>query len=269
MNDLKEIARQVRILTLQSITRAGSGHPGSCLSCADILVQLFFETLQPQPYSWLDPNRDIFVLSKGHSCPALYSIFYLLGILTLDQLMALRKGDGGPCQGHPSYPHLPQVETSSGSLGIAASVSVGMALGCKQTGNPGRVYCLIGEGDLNEGVTLEACRIAGYYGLDNLCWIIDSNNKMSDGLSKIMVNPFEEFRAFGWFAQLVNGHNFDSLSVAFQVAREPRTRPTVIIAQTIKGRGVSWMESDPAGYHGSITLSQDDLDKALFELETE
>ncbi len=267
MVDLKEIARQVRILTLQSIARAGSGHPGGSLSATDIMVQLFFETMQPQPYSWSDPNRDIFILSKGHAAPALYSIFYLLDILTLDQLMALRKGDGGPAQGHPSYPHLPQVETSSGSLGVAASVSVGMALGRKQTGSSGRVYCLLGEGCLNEGLTLESLRIASHYQLDNLCFVLDFNQKMSDEYSKIMVNPRREFDAFNWSVRLVNGHSFDQLRVGFRSAWEYRGYPTFIIAETIKGKGVSWMEADPAGYHGSVTLSQDDLDKALVELE--
>src|SRR3990172_1426132 len=226
MTDLKEIARQVRVLTLTAIKNSGAAHPGGSLSCTEIMVSLFFEQMRPMPYSWSDPNRDIFINSKGHSVPAQYSILYLLGILTLDQLMALRKGDGGPCQGHPSYPHLPQVEVSSGSLGVAASVSVGIALGRKRTGNPGRVYCLIGEGDLNEGVTVEAARIAAHYQLDNLCFIMDFNQKMSDGDSKIMVNPFEEFRSFGWFAQFVNGHDFNQLAVGFKVAQEPRNRPT-------------------------------------------
>mgnify|MGYP001580233679 CR=1 FL=1 len=268
MTDLKEVARQIRILTLRSIHASRAAHPGGSLSCTEIMVSLFFEQMQPNPYSWSDPNRDIFINSKGHSAPCQYSILHLLGILTLDQLMNLRKGDSGPCQGHPSYPHLPQVEASSGSLGVAASVSVGIALGRKQTGNPGRVYCLIGEGDLNEGVTVEAARIASHYQLDNLCWILDFNQKMSDGYSKIMVSPRREFDALNWSVRLVNGHNFDQLRVGFRGARETKGFPTVIIAQTIKGSGVSWMESDPAGYHGSITLSQEDLDKALLELET-
>ncbi len=267
MTDLKEIARQVRILTLKSIAQAGSGHPGSCLSCTDIMVQIFFQTLNPQPYNWSDHHRDIFILSKGHGCVALYSIFHLLGILTLDQLMALRKGDSGPAQGHPSYPHLSQVETSSGSLGIAASVSVGMALGRKQTGNPGRIYCLIGEGDLNEGITVEAARIASHYQLDNLCFIFDLNQKMSDGYSKIMVNPRREFDAFNWHVKLVDGHNFDQIRLGFRSAWDCRGYPTVIIAQTIKGKGITSYESDPSGGHGSLSISDEELQGFLKELE--
>src|SRR3990172_1171765 len=267
MTDLKEIARQVRVLTLTAIKNSGAAHPGGSLSCTEIMVSLFFEQMRPMPYSWSDPNRDIFINSKGHSCPAQYSIFYLLGILTLDQLMALRKGDGGPAQGHPSYPHLPQVECSSGSLGVAASISVGIALGRKQTGNPGRVFCLIGEGDLNEGVTVEAARIASHFQLDNLCFILDSNQKMSDEYSKLMVSPRREFDALNWHVKLVDGHNFDQLRLGFRDARECRGYPTVIIASTIKGKGVTVYEQDPSGGHGSLSISDQELETFLKELE--
>ena len=265
--DLKETARQVRILTLKSIAASKAAHPGGSLSATDIMVSLFFETMQPQPYNWSDPNRDIFVLSKGHSCPALYSIFYLLGVLTLDQLMALRKGDGGPCQGHPSYPHLPQVETSSGSLGVACSVAVGIALGRKQVGNLGRVYCLIGDGEMHEGIVTECLRIAAYSKLDNLCFILDWNSKMSDEWSQLMVNPFKELSAFSLETLVVGGHNFNQLRVGFQTAKETPGKPTVIIADTIKGKGIKAYEQDPSGGHGSLTISAEELETFLKELE--
>ena len=265
MTDLKDIARQVRILTIRSLAQATSGHPGGSLSMIEIITMLHCEVMQPQPYH-PDHAQDIFILSAGHKVPSLYALWGVLGWVDPADVLTLRQL-GSPFQGHPSYPHQKWLHCSSGSLGIAASVSVGMALGRKQMGNRGRVYCLIGEGDLNEGITLESLRIASHYKLDNLCFILDFNQKMRDGESKIMVKPKQELEAFGLDIWTVDGHDFSALSQTFKMSQSIIRKPVGIIARTVKGKGVAAYESDPSGGHGSLTITDGDLQSFLEELE--
>lgn len=257
MTDLQEIARQVRVLTLKSIANCGSGHPGGSLSCTEILVYLHAEVMT---------EDDIFVLSKGHAAPCYYSVLAILGQADPAQVMTLRQLDS-PFQGHPSLPHLPQVQASSGSLGVAYATAVGMALGRKLTGQPGRVFVLVGDGEIQEGIVAEASRAAAHYGLNNLCVVVDWNGKMSDQYSIFFTELFSEFSAWGFYQDGIDGHSFEELSEAFQRAKESEYFPYAILANTIKGRGVSFFEQDPSGGHGSMTLSDEDLERSLKELE--
>ncbi len=267
MTDLKEIARQVRILTLQSIARAGSGHPGSALSMVELITLLHCEVMQPQPYHHARA-QDIFVLSAGHKCPSLYALWGVLGWVDPVDVLTLRQ-IGSPFQGHPSYPHLPWLHCSSGSLGIAYSEAVGMALGRKLTGQPGMVYVLIGDGELMEGIVAEASRLAVHFKLDNLCVILDRNFKSSDEYSIMLVKEYEEALAWGFEVTLIDGHDFSELREAFdEVHRiEGYGQPTFIICETKKGKGISAYESDPSGGHGSLTISDGELQAFLEELE--
>lgn len=263
VSDLKEIARQVRILTLQSIARAGSGHPGSALSMVEIITLLYCEVMQPQPYH-PDHAHDIFILSAGHKCPSLYALWGVLGWVDPADVLTLRQL-GSPFQGHPSFPHFDWLHCSSGSLGVAFSEAVGMALGRKLTGQPGRIFVLLGDGELHEGIVAEAARIASYHSLSNLVAILDWNSKQSDGLSAMMVRPLYEFGSWGWSVKVAHGHNFDELRWSFN-ALSP-SRPNVILAQTIKGKGVLAYEQDPSGGHGSLSISDQELQSFLKELE--
>ncbi len=265
MTDLKEIARQVRILTLQSIYASRAAHPGGSLSMVEIITILHCEVMQPQPYH-PDQAQDIFILSAGHKVPSLYALWGVLGWVDPAAVLTLRQLDS-PFQGHPSYPHFSWLHCSSGSLGIAFSEAVGIALGRKLTGQLGIVYVLIGDGELMEGIVAESSRIATHYKLDNLCVILDWNGQSSDEDSLLLVNPFNEFDAWGFFVKLVNGHNFDQLRFGFRLAQETKGVPSVVICDTIKGRGVSFYEANPAKSHGSLTISDEELKEFLEELE--
>lgn len=255
---LDEIARQVRELTVRAIKNCGSGHPGGSLSAVEIMVLLHCEVMRPQPYH-PDQAQDIFILSGGHKCPALYALWGVLGWVDPDSVLTLRKL-GSPFQGHPSYQHTPWIHASSGSLGQACAVAVGYALAYHRAGLDKIVYCLVGEGDLNEGITTEALRIAAYYKLTNFVLIVDYNRRMSDRHSKVMVNPGRELEGLGFMVEPCNGHLFSGLRASFQMIE---SKPTAIVAHTVKGYPVpAWMD-DPDGAHGSLTLSQDDLDMAL------
>lgn len=262
--DLEQIAKQARRNLLRSIHQATSGHPGGSLSCVEILTWLYCREMRPQPYDPTNPNRDRFILSKGHGCPALYSIWAELGLIDETEYLELRQL-GSRLQGHPSVTHLPLVETSTGSLGQGFSVAVGMALGQQRQGNGARTYVLLGEGDLHEGIAAEAARFAGYYKLSNLIAVLDYNKWQSDKHSVLMINPVEEFIAYGWEVFVCdNGHDFGWLVVAFR-QKAIRERPLLIVAHTVKGEGVSWMEDKPE-FHGSLTLSDEQLEAALEEL---
>ena len=265
MTDLKEIARQVRILTLKAIKNCGSGHPGGSLSMVEIITMLHCEVMQPQPYH-PDRAQDIFILSAGHKVPALYALWGVLGWVDPAAVLTLRQ-IGSPFQGHPSVHHTPPwVWVSSGSLGIAFSEAVGIALGRKLTGQPGKVFVLIGDGEMHEGIIAEASRIAAHYELTNLCVILDWNNESSDEGSVMMVRPFNEFEAWGWSPIYADGHSFDSLRRSFNELKFVKKKPLIIICDTIKGRGVSVYEANPAKSHGSLSISDQELEAFLKEL---
>ncbi len=265
MTDLKEIARQVRILTLQSIHASKAAHPGGSLSMVEIIAILHCEVMQPQPYH-PDHARDIFVLSAGHKVPSLYSLWGVLGWVDPAAVLTLRQL-GSPFQGHPSYLHFSWLHCSSGSLGIAFSEAVGMALGRKLTGQPGTIFVLIGDGEAMEGIVTEASRLAVHFELDNLCVILDRNGKSSDEHSIMLVKAADEAIAWGFEVAIADGHNFDSLREAFAEARETWGQPTLIIAETKKGKGIAQYESDPSGGHGSLSISDQELETFLKELE--
>ena len=264
---LKDIARQTRIEVLKMLAEAGSGHIGGCLSCVEIVISIFLLKikLDPKDACWL--TRDRFILSKGHAAPTLYSILARRGCIDCDLLLSLRKYDS-PLQGHPSSKYFPHVEVSTGSLGQGLSISNGIALGLKIDNVPSRVYCLLGDGELQEGQVWEAAMTAAHYGLDNLCALVDYNKLQIDGyVDDVMkITPVDDkWKAFGWNVITINGHDFEQISMALDEAEQVKGQPTIIIAHTIKGKGVSFYE-DKVQYHG-VSPTQDELILALKELE--
>lgn len=264
--NLTSISKQVRVLSLRACHATGSGHPGGCLSVADVLAALYFQVMFPQPYMPMAPDADVLVLSKGHACPALYAAHHLLGIMSEDEVLALRKL-GAKAQGHPARTWTPGVVTSTGSLGQGCSFAVGLALGFKRGGSGRRVFCVLGDGDLQEGVTAEAARLASHWRLNNLVFVCDRNCKTSDVHSVDPVrDAVAEFRSWGWWAETCNGHDPDELGKLLEFVLMKTSRPLYVEARTVKGNGVSFMESDPSGYHGSLTLSDEEMRLALEEL---
>lgn len=263
---LKDIARQTRIEVLSMLTDAGSGHIGGCLSCIEIMVSIFFMKIRLDPANACWIERDRFILSKGHAAPVLYSVLARRGCIDCDLLMGLRKWDS-PLQGHPCAKVLPAAEVSTGSLGQGLSVSNGIALGLKLDKQDSRVYCLLGDGELQEGQIWEAAMTAAHYKLDNLCAIVDYNKLQIDGrVDDVMrVSPVaEKWKAFGWNVLTINGHDFGEILNAFSTAEQVRGQPTIIIADTIKGKGVSFYE-DRVEYHG-VSPKRDELKMAIEEL---
>jgi len=251
------------------LTQAGSGHTGGSLSCVEILVSLFFCKLKNDPSNSLMKERDRFILSKGHGCPAMYSVMAKRGFFPEEELMTLRQF-GSRLQGHPHKNRLPGLESSSGSLGQGLSVSSGIALGLKLDKLPNRVYCLMGDGELNEGQVWEAAMSASHYKLDNLCVIIDRNFLQIDGKTEdiMKLEPLaDKWTAFGWKVLKVDGHNVKELLEAYDKAETVKGSPVCIIANTKKGKGVSFIE-DKAGWHG-ISPKKDELEKAVDELDNE
>lgn len=251
INKLNEIANDIRVGIIESIYHAKSGHPGGSLSCADILTVLYFNQMNINPEDPKSSSRDRMVLSKGHAAPALYSTLANRGYFPKKELVNLRNLDS-VLQGHPDMKHIPGVDMSTGSLGQGLSVANGMALSSKLNRSGFRVYCLLGDGEIQEGQVWEAAMSSSHYKLDNLCVIVDNNNLQIDGnVDKVMnVYPIKEkFESFGFHAIMVNGHNIEQLIDAFEQAKQIKGKPTVIVARTIKGKGVSFMENI-AGWHG-------------------
>lgn len=251
---------------LAAIYHAGSGHPGGALSCADILACLFGAELNVWPDKLDDQNRDRFVLSKGHAAPALYAIAAHHGFCDAKAALSLRKLNS-PFQGHPHVLDLPWVETSTGSLGQGFSVALGMAMGLKLQQKQARVYALVGDGELQEGEVWEAAMCAAHHALSNLCVIVDYNKLQSDDRNAAIMGlePLaSKWRAFGWSVAEIDGHDVEQILAAFRSAARGTT-PSVIIAHTIKGRGVSYMEDKPA-WHGSVKLARAQAEDALREL---
>ena len=264
--ELAEKARRIRINALKAIHAAKSGHPGGSLSSADILATLYFGELNIDPKNPKMANRDKFVLSKGHAVPALYAALGERGFYEVNEMMTLRQV-GSKFQGHPNMSKVPGIEMSTGSLGQGFSAAVGMAIAGKIDKNPGRVYVLTGDGELQEGIVWEAAMQAAHRKLDNLVAIVDLNGLQIDGKVgdvKCVCPADEKFRSFGWNVINVDGHNFEELTTAFDEAKKCGGVPTAIIAHTHKGKGVSFME-DNAGWHGKAP-SDEELAAAIEEL---
>ena len=248
---LTGIAKELRITDLEMIIEAGSGHPGGTLSAADMVTALYFHKLRLRPEEPDWPERDRFVLSKGHCIPIVYAAMAKLGFFPEEQLKTLRDL-GSPLQGHPDRTRLPGIEASTGSLGQGLSVAVGMALAGKMEGAAWRVYCMVGDGETQSGQIWEAAMFAGRHGLDNLCAILDNNQvQQNDKVAEILdIEPVvAKWRAFNWHVREINGHDMEQIVDALDEAELVHDRPSMIVSHTVKGKGVSWMELNPA-WHG-------------------
>lgn len=264
--ELKKIATDIRIGAIEAVHSAKSGHPGGALSCADILACLYFSELKIDPENPENPERDRFVLSKGHSCPALYSAMALRGYFDLEELKKFRHL-GSVVQGHPDMKAIRGIDMSAGSLGQGFSCACGMALAGKIDKKDYRVYSIIGDGESQEGQIWEAIMFAAHYKLDNLCLIIDNNGLQIDGKVKDVMNtmPYaSKLKAFGWNVISIDGHSIEQILDALSTAKTVKGKPTVIVAKTIKGKGVSFME-DQAGWHGKAP-NDDEYAQAINEL---
>ena len=267
--ELQKKAVEVRKGIVTGVYNAKSGHPGGSLSAADLFTYLYFEEMNVDPENPEDENRDRFVLSKGHTAPGYYAALALKGFFPIEDLKTLRHV-GSYLQGHPDKKHTPGVDMSSGSLGQGLSVAVGMALAAKMQGKDYRTYCLCGDGEIQEGQIWEAAMFAGHRKLDNLCVIVDNNNLQIDGTVEDVCSPYpidEKFKAFNFHVININGNDFDEIDKAFAEARAHKGEPTAIIAHTIKGKGVSFME-DKAGWHGKAP-NEEEYKIAMEELEKE
>jgi transketolase len=263
---LEEKAREIRIEILRMLTAAGSGHTGGSLSAADIVTALYFYKMRHRPDEPEWRERDRFILSKGHAAPLLYAVLSLSGYFDREMLKTLRKIDS-PLQGHPSSRMLKGVEISTGSLGQGLSIANGIALGLRMDGLSSRVYCLLGDGEIQEGQVWEAAMTAGHYRLDNLCAIIDNNGLQIDGFccDVMKIEPItDKWRAFGWNVIDIDGHDMGQILDALDEAEGVKGLPTMIVARTVKGKGVSIFEGK-AKYHG-IAPTGEELEIALKEL---
>lgn len=266
LEKLKAIAREVRKDIVTMITESHSGHPGGSLSCVEIITTLYFNEMNVSAEKKHDPDRDRFVLSKGHAAPALYSVLAEKGFFEKEELLGLRKL-GSRLQGHPNMNTVPGVDMSTGSLGQGISAAVGMALAGKLDNKDYRVYTLLGDGELAEGQVWEATMSAAHYKLDNLTAFVDHNGLQIDGkVSEVMgSDPVDaKFAAFGWNVITIDGHDFDQIKNAIEEAKKTKTKPTVIICETIKGKGVSFMENE-ASWHGTAP-SKEQCQKAIDEI---
>ena len=248
---LQIAACKVRMGVLTATHGAKAGHPGGSLSAADVFTYLYFKELNIDPADPKKPERDRFVLSKGHTAPGLYSALANRGFFPVDDLPTLRH-IGSYLQGHPNMDTVPGVDMSTGSLGQGISCAAGMALGLKHQNNPARVYTLLGDGEMQEGQVWEALMLAAHYKLDNLCVIVDHNGLQIDGPNEKVMNlgsiP-DKFRAFGLDVFQIDGHDFDAMEQAFDAARQVKGKPCAVVLETTKGKGVSYMEGQ-VGWHG-------------------
>jgi transketolase len=264
--DLQAIAKKVRREIVEMITEAKSGHPGGSLSAVEIVVTLFLDVLRHDPQNPKWPDRDHFLMSKGHGCPVLYSVMAECGYSFPDPLNSLRKL-GSVFQGHPDVRFIPALEASTGSLGQGLSIGIGMALAAKLDRRPSRAYVVVGDGEIQEGQIWEAAMFAGDKHVDNLVCIVDYNRIQLDGfVDDIMpIEPVsDKWRSFNWHAIEVDGHDISKLQAAFSEAASTNGKPTAIIAHTVKGKGVSFMENNPK-FHG-VAPTREEMEKALVEL---
>ena len=267
ISHLQEVARQVRLDIVEMLFRAGSGHLGGSLSATDILVTLFFGRMRhnPQDPCWL--QRDRFVLSKGHAAPALYAVLSRLGYFPREELLTLRQF-GSSLQGHPDSACTPGVEVPTGSLGQGLSIANGMALAARLNGGGARIYALLGDGEIQEGQIWEAAMSAAHYRLDNLTAILDRNRLQIDGHTAdvMSIEPVaQKWTAFGWHTVEVDGHSIPALLAALQETDSVKDRPCMIVAHTVKGKGVSIFENQ-AKYHG-VAPTKEEYERALQELQ--
>ena len=264
---LKRLANSVRKGIIDGVYSAASGHPGGSLSIADIITYLYFEEMNIDPQNPKCKTRDRFVLSKGHTAPALYSVLAERGYLPKEELKTLRQADSR-LQGHPDMKGTPGVDMTTGSLGLGISAACGMALSAKVSGDTYRVYSILGDGETEEGQVWEAAMFASHYKLDNLTAVVDWNGLQIDGPIAEVMNPTpydEKFRAFGWHVISINAHDFSEIEAAFNEAKTVKGKPTVIIAKSVKGKGVSYMEN-ACEWHGQAP--KEDLYKvAMAELD--
>lgn len=264
--NLQQKARQLRVDTIRMLYEAESGHPGGSLSCMDILVALYYNVMHIDPARPDLPERDRFVLSKGHCAPALYAVLADRGFFPREELLTLRKL-GSRLQGHPDMHLTPGVEASTGSLGQGISIAMGMALAAKHGGAPWQVYTLLGDGECQEGLVWEAAMAAAHYGLDNFTVLLDHNGLQIDGKNDEVMGLGDvcaKFAAFGFETQTVDGHDIEAVTAALRAPRRPGV-PRFLCCETVKGKGVSFMENDP-GWHGS-TIKTADFEAAMRELE--
>ena len=264
---LKEKALNIRLGALEGIYSASSGHPGGSLAIADILSYLYFSEMNVNPENPADPDRDRLVLSKGHTAPGLYAALAEKGYFDKSLLSTLRKF-GSILQGHPDMKHIPGIDMSTGSLGQGFSAANGIALAGKIDKKDYRVYAILGDGESEEGQIWEAAMFGAHYKLDNLCAIVDNNGLQIDGKVTEVMNPTpldEKFLAFGWNVYTIDGHNFDEIADALEKAKTVKGKPTAIIANCVKGKGVSFMENQ-VGWHGSAP-NKEQYEQAIAELK--
>ncbi len=267
VNELKKTANEIRKGIVTGVFHAKSGHPGGSLSAADLYTYLFFEEMNIDPKNPKMETRDRFVLSKGHTAPGYYSALAHRGFFPVEDMKTLRK-TGSYLQGHPDMKGIPGVDMSSGSLGQGISVAVGMAISAKLTNDDYRVYTLLGDGELQEGQVWEASMLAAHRKLDNLIVIVDNNNLQIDGAITDVNSPYpidKKFESFNFHVINIDGHDFEAIEKAFKEARQTKGKPTAIIAKTIKGKDVSYMENN-ASWHGAAP-NQEKYDIAMADLE--
>jgi len=264
--DLAVKACKIRQDIIRMLGESKSGHPGGSLSAADIVTTLYFHEMNVDPQNPKNPERDRFVLSKGHAAPVLYAALAEKGFFPVEELMTLRKLNSR-LQGHPSMKHLPGVEMSTGSLGQGLSAANGMALAGKLDGRSYRVYVLLGDGEIQEGQVWEAAMAGAHYKLDNVVAFLDHNGLQIDGPVREIMSPepvADKWRAFGWHVEEIDGHDFNEIIQALAKAKQVKGKPTMIVAKTIKGKGVSFMENQ-VGWHGNAP-SKEQTTQALNEL---
>ena len=255
--ELQKTATKIRLGIIEAVYNAASGHPGGSLSIADILTYLYFEEMNIDPKNPKMEDRDRFVLSKGHTSPALYSTLAHRGFFPVEDLKTFRKL-GSYLQGHPDMKGIPGVDMSAGSLGLGISSACGMALSAKYNKKDYRVYAAVGDGESEEGQVWEATMFASHYKLDNLCVVLDYNGLQIDGPVAEVIGPapFDtKFEAFGWNVIKIDAHDFDQIEAAYKAAKECKGKPTVIIAKSVKGKGVSYMENNCA-WHGAAPKTE-------------
>ena len=267
IKELQKIAYIIRRDAIDAVYSAASGHPGGSLSIAEILAYLYFEEMNIDPKNPGKPDRDRFVLSKGHAAPGLYAALAERGYFPVEELKTLRQIDS-VLQGHPDMKHIPGVDMSTGSLGLGISAACGMALAAKQMKQDWRVWTIVGDGESEEGQVWEAAMFAAHYKLDNLCAIIDWNGLQIDGAVKDVMNPTpldEKFKAFGWHVIMIDAHDLAAIDAAVKEAKATKGQPTAIIAKSVKGKGVSYMEN-AVNWHGAAP-KQEQYEIAVKELD--
>jgi transketolase len=267
MPDLQDIAQRVRRDIVEMIAAAKSGHPGGSLSAVEVVVTLYFDVMRHDPKRPDWPDRDRFILSKGHAAPVLYAVMAETGYTPKDELKTLRKL-GSRYQGHPDRRFIPQLEASTGSLGQGVSLALGMGLAARLNGSPSRTFVMLGDGEIQEGQIWEAAMFGAFHKVDNVVAIVDNNKIQLDGFVKdiLDVEPLaDKWRAFGWHVVELDGHDLAAVKAAFTEAEQTKGKPTALICHTVKGKGVSFMENNPK-FHG-MAPTADELKVALQELQ--